>query len=288
MQYKISNTFLEVSIKDLGAELCSLKKKYDSTEYIWQGDEKYWNRHAPILFPIVGKLIDNEYTYEDTTYQMGQHGFARDKVFQVFIQEDDYICFKLEDSIDTLKFYPFKFELYLGYRLINSTLQVSYKVVNKSKETMLFSIGAHPAFNWPLEKANKSDYYFEFEDTNELERLPLTQDGISDNKEILDLENSKLYLNEELFKDDALVIENLENKTITLKNSQDTRSIKMNFDGFDYLGLWSKPSGAPFICIEPWHGIADFIGHNKKLEEKKGIITLLANEIFESSYTISI
>lgn len=288
MQYKISNTFLEVSIKDFGAELCSLKKRNDSTEYIWQGDKKYWNRHAPILFPIVGKLIDNEYIYENRTYTMGQHGFARDKVFDVFIKEDDYICFKLVDSKDTFEIYPFNFELYLAYRLINNKLEVSYKVVNKSQKEMLFSIGAHPAFNWPLKKDNKEDYYFEFEDTNELERLPLTQDGISDNKEIVDLENSKLYLNEELFKDDALVIENLENKTITFKNTQDTRSIKMSFDGFDYLGLWSKPSGAPFICIEPWHGIADFIGHNKKLEEKKGIITLLANEIFESSYTISI
>ena len=219
---------------------------------------------------------------------MGQHGFARDKLFEVFIQESDQRCFKLEDSLDTLKIYPFRFELYLGYRLINSTLQISYKVVNKSKEDMLFSIGAHPAFNWTLEKNNKEDYYFEFEDTKELERLPLTQNRISNNKELIKLEQNKLDLDEKLFKDDTLVIQNLKNKTITLKNSQDSKSIKMSFDGFAYLGLWSKPSGAPFICIEPWHGIADFINHNKKLEDKKGIITLPSNEIFESSYTISI
>ncbi|WP_375724145.1 aldose 1-epimerase family protein [Arcobacter sp. KX21116] len=288
MKYHISNDFIEISIKDLGAELCSLKKKNDSTEYIWQGDEKYWNRHAPILFPIVGKLLDNEYTYMNKTYKMRQHGFARDRVFEVFTKEDEYICFKLKDSTDTLEIYPINFELYLGYRLIKNSLEISYKVVNKSQQKMYFSIGAHPAFNWPLEKGNKNDYYFEFENTKELERLPLTVDGISHQKEILNLENNKLALDEKLFKDDALVIQNLKNKTITFKNSKDDKSIKMSFEGFDYLGLWSKPSGAPFICIEPWHGIADFIGHNKKLENKKGIITLSKNEIFESSYTISV
>ena len=288
MLYNLSNDFIEISIKDLGAELCSLKKKNLPIEYIWQGDKKYWNRHSPILFPIVGKLIDNEYTYENRTYQMTQHGFARDNTFKVFAQEHDYICFKLEDSIDTMKIYPFEFELYIGYRLIKNSLEVSYKVVNKSKKEMLFSIGAHPAFNWPLEKADKESYYFGFEDTKELERLPLTQDGISNNKEIIDLEDSKLALYEELFKDDALIIQNLENKTITFKNSQDSRDIKVSFDGFDYLGLWSKPSGAPFVCIEPWHGLADFIGHHKKLEDKQGIISLSSNEVFESSYTISI
>lgn len=288
MKYHISNDFIEISIKDLGAELCSLKKKNDSTEYIWQGDEKYWNRHAPILFPIVGKLLDNEYTYDNKTYKLGQHGFARDKVFDVFTKEDEYICFKLEDSTETLEIYPFNFELYLGYRLIKNCLEISCKVMNKSKKEMLFSIGAHPAFNWPLEKGNKEDYYFEFKNTKELERLPLTVDSISNQKEVINLENNKLALNENLFEDDALVIQNLKNKTITFKNSKDDKSIKMSFEGFAYLGLWSKPSGAPFICIEPWHGIADFIGHNKKLEDKKGIITLLENEIFESSYTISV
>jgi galactose mutarotase-like enzyme len=288
MQHILSNDFIEVSIKEFGAELNSLKKRNEPLEYIWQGDEKYWNRHAPILFPIVGKLLDNEYIYENKTYKLGQHGFARDKLFEVFVKEDDYICFKLESSNDTLEIYPFYFELYLGYKLIKNSLEISYKVVNKSQKKMPFSIGAHPAFYWPLEKEKKENYYFEFENTKELERLPLTVAGISNKKEIIKLENNKLALNEGLFKDDALVIQNLENKTITFKNSQDNKSIKMSFEGFPYLGLWSKPTGAPFICIEPWCGVADFIGHNKKLEDKKEIITLLENEIFQSSYTISI
>lgn len=287
MQHNLSNDFIEVSIKDFGAELCSLKKKNDSIEYIWQGDEKYWNRHAPILFPIVGKLLDNEYIYENKTYKMGQHGFARDSLFNVFIKADDYLCFKLESTKDTFEVYPFNFELYIGYRLINNKLEVSYKVINNSNKEMLFSIGAHPAFNWPLENADKTNYYFEFEDAKELERLPLTPNGISEKKELINLDN-KLLLSEEIFKDDALVIQNLKNKTITYKNSQDSRKINLSFKGFDYLGLWSKSNGAPFVCIEPWHGIADFIGHNKKLEDKKGIITLKANEVFESSYTIAI
>ncbi|ADG93760.1 Aldose 1-epimerase [Arcobacter nitrofigilis DSM 7299] len=288
MKYHLSNNFIEVSIKNLGAELCSLRKKDNSLEYIWQGDKKYWNRHSPILFPFVGKLLDNEYIYDNKTYQMGQHGFARDKVFEVFTKEDDYICFKLKSTKETLEIYPFEFELYLSYKLIKTSLEISYKVINKSKNIMYFSIGAHPAFNWPLEKEDKANYYLEFENTKKLERLPLTINGISNKKELINLENNKLALSEELFKDDALVLQNLTNKTITLKNSKDDKSIEMSFEGFPYLGIWSKPSGAPLICIEPWHGIADFIGHNKKLEDKTGIISLDKNEVFESSYTISI
>jgi galactose mutarotase-like enzyme len=288
MQYNISNDFIEVSIKEHGAELCSLKKVNDSLEYIWQGNKKYWNRHAPILFPIVGKLLDDEYIYENRTYKMNQHGFARDMIFEVFKKSADSICFKLENSKETLEIYPFRFELYLTYTLVKNSLEVSYEVINNSKKDMLFSIGAHPAFNWPLENENKNSYYFKFDDTKCLERLPLTPKGISNNQEIIELKDNTLALNETLFKDDALVIQNLKNKEITLKTSNDNRYIKMSFKGFPYLGLWSKPSGAPFICIEPWHGVADFIGHNKKLENKKGIITLAKNEIFKSSYTICV
>jgi len=288
MQYNISNDFIEVTIKEHGAELCSLKKANDSLEYMWQGNKKYWNRHAPILFPIVGKLLDDEYIYENRTYKMNQHGFARDMIFELFKKSDDSICFKLQNSKDTLEIYPFKFELYLTYTLVNNSLEISYKVINKSKKDMLFSIGAHPAFNWPLENENKNSYHFEFNDTKVLERLPLKKQGISEKVELISLENSTLTLNEALFKDDALVIQNLKNKEINLKSSKNSRYIKMAFKGFPYLGLWSKPTGAPFICIEPWHGVADFIGHNKKLENKKGIITLAKNEIFRSSYTISI
>lgn len=288
MEYKISNNFISASIKDFGAELCSLKRNGIDIEYMWQADEKHWGRHSPILFPIVGKLIDDEYIYEDKTYKMGQHGFARDNVFILFEEKNNYLCFKLKENANTLEKYPFAFELYISYELFENSLKISYKVVNKDEKTMLFSIGAHPGFNWPLADERKEDSYFKFYDTFEIERLPLTKDGISSKKEKLSLYDGKLYLNEEIFKDDALILENLKNKTILFANDINDKFIRIEFEEFPYIGLWSEARGTPFICIEPWHGIADFKEHNKKFDEKKAIKSLEKNEIFETNYIISI
>lgn len=293
MTHEISNNHIKIEVKSKGAELCSLKKTNESLEYIWQADAKYWNRHAPILFPIVGKLIDDEYVYEKNNYSLSQHGFARDCDFELVSQTSDTLCFKLSENESTLEKYPFYFDLFISYKLIENRLKVSYELRNNSKKTMYFSIGAHPAFNWPLkntpdESSHKDEYYFEFDDTNNLERLPLTNMGIKKEIQNIKLEENKLYINEELFKDDALVIQNLKNKTITLKNNIDNRYIKMDFEGFEYLGLWSKPSGADFVCIEPWHGVADFIGHDKNIKNKIGMKSLGKNEVFESEYYIEI
>jgi len=287
MQYKISNEYIKIEVIDFGAELCSLQKKDENLEYIWQGDAKYWNRHAPILFPIVGKLLDDEYHYKNKTYPMTQHGFARDSLFELFSLEDDSICLRLESSECTMKLYPFEFALYVTYTLVQSSVNISYKVVNKSNKNIYFSIGSHPAFNWPLVHENKNKYYMEFKNTEFLERLPLRSTGISEVKERVELENNKLFLSEKLFENDALVLENLKNKMITFKNTQDEIFVQLRFDG-SYLGLWSKPTGAPFVCIEPWCGVADFSMHNKKIEEKVGIINLEKNKIFETCYSILI
>lgn len=285
--FKLSNNHISIQVKSLGAELCSLIK--GDLEYLWQADVKYWGRHAPILFPIVGKLIDDEYIYEDKIYKMSQHGFARDCDFELMEQSENSLSFKLTQNQETLEKYPFNFELIISYELIEKSLKISYEVTNKTNVLMPFSIGAHPAFNWPLEKdIRKENYYFEFKDTKNIELLPLTLKGIDSNSKTLYLDENKLSLSEELFKDDALILKDLDNKSITLKSFYSDRFIKMIFDDFEYLGLWSKPSGAPFVCIEPWNGIADFIGHDKNILNKKGIKTLKSNESFKSSYYIEI
>ena len=288
MKYKISNSYLEVEIIDIGAELCSLKKINDSLEYIWQGNPEYWKRHAPILFPIVGKLINGIYTYEDKSYEISQHGFARDKVFSVEKHDKDNIIFKLTSDADALKIYPFEFELYLGYELKDKSLEISYKVVNKTNGEMLFSIGAHPAFNWPLENGKKEDYYFEFKDVSSLNTLPIHLGGIGNIKIPVEMDKDKIWLNEKVFEKDALIFDDLKTNYVAFKNRIDDRSVEVFFDGFPYIGLWSKPTGAPFICIEPWYGIADFQGHSQKLNEKAGINVLKEIEIFNASYIINI
>lgn len=288
MDYQISNNFITACVKDLGAELFSLKRSGVDIEYIWQGDEKYWARHAPVLFPIVGKLLDDEYTYKDKTYKMSQHGFARDSKFELFEARKNYLCFKLESNEETLKKYPFNFELFINYKLTENVLKVTYKVINLSDDNMPFSIGAHPAFNWPLSDERKNESYFQFDEIDEIELYPLTKNGISSQKEKIEVFDDKLCLSKKIFKNDALIIEDLKNKNVVYGNSSNDKFVRVEFDEFKYLGLWSKPEGAPFVCIEPWNGIADFIDHNKNIEEKIGIRFLEKNEVFESSFTIEI
>ena len=289
MNYEIKNEFIKAKIKSFGAELNSLQKIDEDLEYIWQGDAKYWNRHSPILFPIVGRLKEDSYFYKNQKYNMTQHGFARDKEFEVIKNEADFIEFKLKSDEKTLEIYPFSFELYLSYKLKKNSLIISYKVINKSDDKMLFSIGAHPAFNWTLkEDEKKEDYFLEFENIKQTKRYFLNDKGLVYNHEDLKIIDNKIALNEELFKNDALVFEDSNIKTLTLKNKNNKNFVKLNFENFPYLGVWSKPSGAPFVCIEPWFGVADEQNSNQNFEDKKGIITLEQDEIFSCFYSIEI
>ena len=288
MNYEIKNEYIKAKIKSFGAELNSLQKIDDSLEYIWQGDKEFWARHSPILFPIVGRLKNDSYFYKNQKYNMSQHGFARDKEFEIVEKKDDFIEFKLSSDEKTLKIYPFSFELYLSYKLERNSLIVSYKVINKSDEKMLFSIGAHPAFNWSLEKdLKKEDYFLEFE-INNSKRYFLNELGLVFDSIDLKFEDKKLFLNEELFKNDALVFNDLNIKNLTFKNIRNENFIKLNFENFAYLGIWPKPSGSPFLCIEPWFGVADEENASQNFEDKKGIINLQKDEIFSCFYSVEI
>lgn len=292
MNYEIKNKFIKAKIKSFGAELNSLQKTdEDEVEYIWQGDARYWNRHSPILFPIVGRLKNDSCFYKNQKYNMTQHGFARDKEFEVVKQEIDFIEFRLKSDEKTLEIYPFLFELYISYTLEKSKLIISYKVVNKSFDEMLFSIGAHPAFNCSF---TQDDYFLEFEDIKKTKRYFLNELGLVYKDEDLEIKDNKILLNEELFKNDALVFNDTNIKTVSLKNKnenenkKDNRFIKVDFENFPYLGIWSKPSGAPFICIEPWFGVADEENSNQNLEDKKGMIRLEKDEVFSCFYSVEI
>ncbi|WP_368031133.1 aldose 1-epimerase family protein [Arcobacter sp. s6] len=288
MNYEIKNALISAKIDSLGAQLNSLKNNNQNLEYMWQANPKYWNRHAPILFPIVGRLKDDEYFYDGKTYKMSQHGFARDCEFELVKQEDDYLRFRLKSSEKSLEIYPFFFELNLSYELVENKLVISYEVKNKTDGKMLFSIGAHPAFNWPLDNEEKNDCFFEFQNIKNTKRYFLNDKGLVYKSADLEIKDNKIPLSEELFKDDALVFNDLNIKQVTFKNSKNKNYVKLQFEKFPYLGLWSKPSGAPFLCIEPWFGVADSYDSSKNLEDKKGIISLKKDEIFSCFYSIEI
>jgi galactose mutarotase-like enzyme len=277
MRYKLDNGVISAEIKSAGAELCSLKRFGDNHEYMWQGDAKYWGRHAPILFPIVGKLNENKYTYDGQEYMMTQHGFARDMDFELVEKRESCVAFSLVYSDETKKKYPFDFRLVLSYELIEDSIEVGYEVTNLNGNVMPFSIGAHPAFNW------EGPAHFDL-GKEVVETFLIGENGIDPVKIPVILESGRLPISKDLFKNDALILEDT-NKVSFVNNK---RCVEMNFDGFPFVGLWSKPSGAPFVCIEPWYGIADFEGHNGKITEKKGIQLLKAHHSFRAHYTIKI
>ncbi len=286
---KLENKMIKIAVDTDGAQLQELILKKDNKNYLWHGDSKYWGRRAPVLFPIVGRLKDDKYSYDGQLYEMTQHGFARDKEFKLTEQSKNHLTYSLEQSRDTLEKYPFKFRLEVKYRLKENLVKVAYKVTNQDQKEMYFSIGAHPAFYWPLnEDEKKEDYYLEFEKIEKTAKY-LLEAGLLNNQKEPILDNQKiLELTPDIFKDDALVFKNLKSEQITLKSSKSEREIKIRFEKFPYLGIWSQSVEAPFICLEPWYGIADSVDSSGRIEEKEGIKSLKAGNSFESKYTITI
>ncbi|MFP4371308.1 MAG: aldose 1-epimerase family protein [Halanaerobium sp.] len=286
---KLENKKVIIEAASQGAQLQKLILKNNGQNYLWHGDSKYWGRRAPVLFPIVGRLKDDKYIYNNHEYQMTQHGFARDHKFELVEEAGNYLIYALEDNEETLKKYPFKFRLEIKYSIRDNSLDIIYKVKNKDQKNMYFSIGAHPAFYWPLaENEIKDDYYLEFENKEYASRY-LLEDGLLNQQKELILDNQKiLELDSDIFKDDALVFKNLKSDQINLKSRKSEREVQLNFKNFPYLGIWSQSTEAPFICLEPWQGIADSVDSSGKLAEKEGIKQLAAGEKFECTHTITI
>jgi galactose mutarotase-like enzyme len=278
----IKNSDLTAVIKHFGAELCSLKDN-SNAEYIWGGNPEFWGKHSPILFPIVGTLKNNSYQYNDTEYQLSRHGFAREMNFELIDKRENSATFSLASSDETLKKYPFDFELHLIYTLENTSLKIEYKVINKGNSKMPFSIGAHPAFDLPN---NFENYSLEFEKEEPLEFYLLEDGLISNTTDQIQLDKKQLQLNYKLFENDALVFKKLQSKSITiLENSKPI--LKVSYEDFPDLGIWTPPN-APFICIEPWFGYSDTVDTFGNLFEKEGIQVLDSNETFKSRFSIEI
>lgn len=296
MSITLQNEFLKLEIVEKGAELISIKTVEDGAEYLWTGKSDVWGRHAPILFPIVGKVKNNTYRINDDTYNLSQHGFARDMNFEILENTSDKAVFKLAYNEETLTKYPYKFELTVKYELKESGIEVSYNVKNVDNSEIYFSIGAHPGFNCPViggkaeaEDLKFEDYYFEFENRENASIIPIDENGLLKQSPAPFLYDSNIiHLKKELFKKDALVFKDLSSKKVSLRNIKNSRAVTVEFDGFPYLGLWSKPQGAPFVCIEPWYGHADFEDFTGDFREKDGILKLLCNQEFNCKYNIKI
>lgn len=287
MDRSITNSLLTVTIKQCGAELYSIRSA-GGMEYIWQADATIWGRHAPVLFPIVGKLANDRYSYEAKSYELKQHGFARDMDFELVGETAESLSYQLLPSKETRQRYPFEFALWIKYRLEGNGLGVQYEVMNNSQKVMPFSIGAHPGFalNWGKDRVE--DYFLEFEKPETLDAHLLGKDNLLSSKTERVLENDNvLPLRRDMFDRDALIFLDLKSEKVRLGSYKHKNRVTIEFPGFPYLGIWAKP-GAPFVCIEPWHGHADTEQGDGILMNKPGIIKLEPGETFNCAHRIVI
>lgn len=268
----IRNQQLTVKIAPMGAEMQSIFSNGQQTEYLWNADPAFWNRHAPVLFPIVGQLKEDTYFYNGKSYHLPRHGFARDKVFAAEQVADNEALFTLKSDNDTYSVYPFSFALCIHYKLHGPEITITYNVTNTGDEEMYFSIGAHPAFNVPLADGTAyTDYQLRFNVPEAGTRCTLENNLIASHT--MPFTQNPVPLTHELFYKDALVLKDLYANIISLESDRTGRGITVDFSGFPYLGIWSAKD-APFVCIEPWHGIADTANHNQQLQDKEGIMRL--------------
>ncbi len=281
MNINIQNENFIASINSFGAELKSFKKK--DFNYIWIINEDYWNKTSPVLFPIVGGLKESLYFINDKQYSMSRHGFARDYNFEIIEKSESHVRFSLKSNDETLKQYPFEFDLQILYTLEENKLIISYFVQNKSELEMPFNIGAHPAFT--IEDSIE-DYKIVFEKQHDLITHQLENGIFSGITKKIPLTNSTLNLNYSLFENDALVFKNIESKSLTIiKNNKPY--LKVSYKDFPHLGIWTKKD-APFLCIEPWNGYSDSIDSNQNMYEKESIQILKESQKFEISFSIEI
>lgn len=288
--YELKNDRISLLISDHGAEIRSLKGLADGREYMWQADPAYWGRTSPVLFPLVGNYYNKESRYEGEVFSMSQHGFARDMKFDLVEKTDDSIEFVLVDNEISHSKYPFSFKLFCGYKIKDNSVTVSWKVVNTDSRDIFFSIGAHPAFNCDL---NKDMLLFE-KSGNNLDSICaniIEQDGsgcLSDRTKTLSLDAGKLQMSDELFSEDALVIENEQADSVSVLDAEGKVFVRVDFSSVLF-GVWS-PVGkhAPFVCIEPWYGRCDRVGFNGDIKDREYGNTLSPNGTFEAEYKIMV
>lgn len=291
MTVKLENETIIVEIHEHGAELQSVRRKDSDLEYIWQADPKYWNRHAPVLFPFVGRLKNNQYHFEDNTYYVGQHGFARDLNFIVIEATKTSAVFELRDSPLTKSLYPFSFHFQVRYTLSDDDMvSIEYYVYNPDETPMYFQIGGHPAFNVPMNNKYKfTDYYVNVDPVKVYDRVKLVGPYADvENKTTFD-PKIPLRLRYDDYKEDAIILTlNEEPTSLVLARLDASHGVTMHLENAKYVGIWS-PYGkdAPFVCLEPWWGLADKIDADGDITHKFAITKLDGHQDYTAKWSLT-
>lgn len=284
MQTTISNSTISVTADDKGAELMSIRA--NGIEYLWQGDAAFWPRRSPVLFPIIGACHDGVFRYRGEQYTIGNHGFARDMAFQRVAHTGEQILFQLAGDASTKKQYPFDFRFSISYRLDNYTVITDYIVENTGKDTMYFSVGGHAGFNTPLVQGeSKNDFDIVFEKDETASRRYLSKENTAEHNDAA-FNGSLIRVSNDTFARGALALANLRSRKISLVSRVSHHGVALDFGEFPYFGIWSPSAEAPFVCLEPWHGIMPRVDASPDITVKEGIRMLEPGRTFATSYRI--
>lgn len=288
MTHTLSNDLLTVSIQDAGAQLCSVRSA-GGTEYLWQADPAVWGRHAPLLFPLIGRLQDSQYTLDGRAWSISTHGFARDAQFQVSEQGPTALSFQLEDSEETRRVYPFSFVLTVTYTLEGSRLTKAHRVENRSAVPMLYELGGHDGFRTPLEPGETmADYAVTISGVEELR--PYGMDSrcmLTIGEARFPLEGGRIPLCPRVFGLDTIVLDLEGERRAALVDRSGRERVVVECPDFPYLGLWTadKPFDTGYFCIEPWSALPDAVFVGRGLEDKAGIRRLEPGGVHVLTYT---
>ncbi len=288
---------LQVQFQTFGGALSSIKDK-DGVEYLWQGDPTYWSGQAPVLFPICGSVRNDTVVYEnkDGSHEIGKiprHGLVRKKEFDLVDQTDNSVTFAIEDTEEMYENYPYHFRLEITYIVTGKTIRTEYKIYNKeSEKSMPYFIGGHPGFNCPLLADEVyEDYYLEFEEPETCSvPKPFPKTGMLDFKDRSSwLDNQKeLGLNYDLFSYDAVTLDELESRKVALRSRKHDKGLRLHFEEFPNLIIWSTLNKGPFIALEPWSGLSTSLEEGDRLEEKKDVRILKPGDFDHVGFDIEI
>lgn len=286
----LQNGILSAAINPKGAELYSLE--LDGVERIWQGDPAIWGRHAPLLFPFIGRLKDQQYELDGKMIQAPMHGFCRDRMFETVEADDLHVRYRTQDDEETRAVYPFPFTLEVEFILEENTLIKRHTVTNHSDREMPFELGGHDAYRTTLIPGETmADYAIAFEGVDHLEPFAMDETGTLDlPKGHIPLEGPLLTKLPQDVGLDTIVLEGLPVRKATLVSRKSPRKVTVEFEDFPYLGIWTAQKGVVtnYICIEPWSTLPDGHFMGRKLTDKPGIVVLAPGEqktlTFRSSF----
>lgn len=290
MIYTLRNSEIEVQVSSKGGELVSLRDA-EQTEYIWIGDARYWKRHAPQLFPCIGRLTNNQYRMDGALHEMGQHGFLRDYELTKVEESETSLHLRLTSDASTRQLYDRDWTVDIFYSLCGKTLSVKFQVRNCDTRTMRFGYGIHPGFNVPLNPALRfEDYRLDFHEVSIPKQMELTERyTISGGMHDYALEEDRyLPLQHSLFDHDAIILKDMPH-TVTLGSQKDAKKVTVTFPDMPYLGIWHAPeTDAPFVCIEPWSSLPSTDGVIDEFETKPDFITVEPEQTYTNTWSISI